>query len=485
MGGPVIHDKTFFFVSGQRWTDRRLGSGVVIRGVPTDEGRSLLRSIAGTRPTVQALLDFLPPAQQAVPGLTAPVVVVGNRFDIPLGTLSGSSNISFDDWQWSGRIDHRFNDRHSFGVRYLGDDQTNSGGGQVTPPGLSTIVSRSTHSLSPFLTSSFSARLFNELRLSYSRRPSNSDGLDPRSKQIPSIEVNELGLIGAANSATRTAIGLNIQSPITRFWNNYQVQDTVALVRGPHVLKFGIDVRNERASDFALVRSRGSLVYNTLQDLVNDTANSGSIVSPLRGGQRVQHYNYTEYFAFFQDEWRFRPRLSFTMGLRYEAPGNVFSSFEVLRQSILSAAGGDPRYDYGGLPSRDLNNWAPRVGFNYRMNRLPGALGRLTGDDQSVIRGGYARTYDHSYYQPAGQVGNSFPFVKVFNLTRNAELARNHSQRSLDASHRRPEHARPHCCLTRLPFPIRRAICSSIRTSTRRRLGADRRLPWDEGDGTV
>src|SRR5207247_3441680 len=63
LGGPVIHDKTFFFLSAQRWTDRRLESGVSIRGVPTEEGRSLLRSIAGTRPAVQALLDFLPPAQ--------------------------------------------------------------------------------------------------------------------------------------------------------------------------------------------------------------------------------------------------------------------------------------------------------------------------------------------------------------------------------------------------------------------------------------
>src|SRR6266852_1232268 len=113
LGGPVIHDKTFFFLSAQRWTDRRLGNGVTIRGVPTEEGLSLLRSIAGSRPTVQALLDFLPPAQQAVPGLTAPVQVGGNRFNIPLGLLSGSSTIRFDDWQWSGRVDHRFNDRHS------------------------------------------------------------------------------------------------------------------------------------------------------------------------------------------------------------------------------------------------------------------------------------------------------------------------------------------------------------------------------------
>ena len=418
LGGPVVHDKTFFFLSAQRWTDRRLGSGAIIRGVPTEEGRSLLRSIAGTRPTVQALLDFLPPAQQAVPGLTAPVQVGGNRFSIPLGLLSGSNNIRFDDWQWSGRVDHRFNDRHSLGFRHQGDDQASLGDGQVTPPGLSTVTARLTQSHSAFLTSSFSARLFNELRISYRRLASDLDGIDPRSKQIPSIEIPELGLSQAANSPTRTAIGLAIGLPNTNFSNNYQLQDTVSLIRGPHVLKFGIDFRNERLSLFNLIRQRGSLVYSTLQDLVNDTANSGVIVSPLPGGELVHHFNYKDHFAFFQDEWRVRPRLALTLGLRYEAPGNTFSDHAALNQRILSAAGGDRRYLYGQTPARDTNNWAPRFGFNYRLKRFPGFLGRLTGDDGFVIRGGYARTYDFTFVQLARGIFQSFPFVKSFNLTR-------------------------------------------------------------------
>ena len=418
LGGPVIHDKTFFFVSNQRWTDRRLGSGVSIRGVPTDEGRSLLRSIAGTRPTVQALLDHLPPAQQAVPGLTAPVQVEGNRFNIPLGLLSGSSNIRFDDWQWSGRVDHRFSDRNSLGFRYLGDDQVNSGDGQGTPSGLSTVTLRSAQSLSTFLTSSFSANLFNEFRISYSRLAINNDGVDPRAKQIPSIEIPELGLNGTGPNPTRTGIGLAIQLPSANFQNNYQLQDTVSIIRGPHVLKFGIDSRNERSSNFNSFRNRGSLVYSTLQDLVNDIAISGAIVSPLPGGELVQHFNYYDHFAFFQDEWRVRPRLSLTLGLRYEAPGNTFSDLAALNQRIVSAAGGDSRYDYGQVPGRDTNNWAPRFGFNYGLKRFPGFLGRITGEDRSVIRGGYARTYDVTFLQLSRQIFAAFPFVKSFNLTR-------------------------------------------------------------------
>ncbi len=416
LGGPVIHDQTFFFISAQRWTDRRLGSGASIRGVPTAEGQSLLRSAAGTRPTVRALLDHLPPAQQALPGVATTVVVAGNRLNIPLGLLSGSSTIAFDDWQWSGRVDHRFREKHSLGFRYLGDDGVSSGDGQVTPAGLSQVELRSRQAFSAFLTSSFSAHLYNELRLTYGRYVNNRYGLDPRASQIPSIEIPELGLNGTQSGPQRTAIGLAVNLPNNNFFNIYQLQDTTTLIRGPHVMKFGIDFRNTRTSAFSLPRSRGALVYNTLQDLVDDTAQTGQIVAPLPGGELVQHQDYKSYFAFWQDEWRVRPRLSLTFGLRFEAPGNPFASVAALNQRILNAAGGDPRFDYGRAPGRDTNNWAPRLGFNYRLKRLPGFLGRLTGDDGSVIRGGYARTYDVNFFTIASQTAQSFPFVKSVSL---------------------------------------------------------------------
>src|SRR5262249_2730191 len=37
-GGPIKRDKTFFFGSLQRWSNRQLGSGSTIKGAPTDVG---------------------------------------------------------------------------------------------------------------------------------------------------------------------------------------------------------------------------------------------------------------------------------------------------------------------------------------------------------------------------------------------------------------------------------------------------------------
>src|SRR2546426_8955912 len=140
LGGPVAKDKTFFFGSLERWTDRRLGTGNTIRGVPSIEGRTLLNAVAGDRPAVRMLLDNLPAAQSEVAGLSAPVTIGGPTVQIPLGTLTGTSHIVFNAWQASGRVDHRLNGRHTIGSRYLLDDSLNSGDGQVSPPNLTTVT---------------------------------------------------------------------------------------------------------------------------------------------------------------------------------------------------------------------------------------------------------------------------------------------------------------------------------------------------------
>ena len=38
LGGPLVRNRTFFFGSYQRWTDRQLGSGFTLSGAPTDVG---------------------------------------------------------------------------------------------------------------------------------------------------------------------------------------------------------------------------------------------------------------------------------------------------------------------------------------------------------------------------------------------------------------------------------------------------------------
>lgn len=62
-GGPVIRNRTFFFGSLLRQTDRVFAAGSSIRGLPTAEGQTVLRNAVGSLPQIRAFLENAPPAQ--------------------------------------------------------------------------------------------------------------------------------------------------------------------------------------------------------------------------------------------------------------------------------------------------------------------------------------------------------------------------------------------------------------------------------------
>ena len=439
VGGPVWRDRTFFFGSVQRWTDRQLGSGTSISGVPTEAGKSLLQSTVGSRPQVGALLQFVPGAATqgadssgsptfaayCVGTGTLPACSGGARVDIPTGTITGSTNSFFNNWQASGRVDHTFNTQHSMGGRYLFSDSEEGGTGQATPPGLTTQDLSRAQAMTVFVTSSFTPRVLNEFRSSWQRLAGVSSPSDPASETIPSIEVPELGLTGFAGSASRTAIGLAVNSPNSSFNNTYQLQETISWTRGPHALKFGIDFRRVDKKSIFFPFIRGRLTYPSnqtglglpagtvsIQRFIDDIATVASINKPLPGGQAVRYFLWYDYFSFVQDTWQVHPTLSLSLGLRYEAPGNALASLFPVSNAIQAANGGGSVFRMNPRPGRDLNNFQPRIGFSWNpISSDRGLLHALTGGDKLVVRGGYARTNDYQFVTLPLLVANSFPFV--------------------------------------------------------------------------
>src|SRR5690606_35017968 len=145
-----------------------------------------------------------------------------------------------------GRIDHRFSDKHSLMGRYMVDDSTSGGQGQVTPAGLTTIAPQASRSLITAFTSSLSPTVLNEFRASYNRFVSSTNAENPAvAERIPSIEVPDLGLRQFNSGAGRTGIGLAANLPQATFINGYQLQNSISIIRGSHSMKFGIDFRRQ------------------------------------------------------------------------------------------------------------------------------------------------------------------------------------------------------------------------------------------------
>lgn len=416
-GGPALingKDKTWFFGSLQRWTDRQLGSGFTLSGAPTEAGRAVLQSAAGSLPQVAALLRFVPAAQNAN-NTSASFTRNGQNYVVPLGDLTGSTAFRYDDWQWSGRIDHQFNSNHRLNGRYLFDDSLTGGTGQATPPGLTTSSPLRAQSAVINLNSVLSSKLVNDARIAWSRYGSRSTASDPASEEIPSIEIAQLGLNGFNAANNRTAIGLAVNLPQFRFNNTYQIQDNVSYTTGGHSLKFGIDFRRTQVKSFFIPTIRGRLAYSTLQDFVNDNATLAATVNrPLPGGAELQYYDNYDYYFFGQDEWKVTPNFTLSFGLRYELPGNTFNDLVPVNDKIVAAAGGDARYRYTPVPSTDKNNFQPRIGFSWNP-RASGKLGFLTGG-KFVLRGGYARTNDAAFLNINLNIASAFPFVASINV---------------------------------------------------------------------
>ncbi len=419
-GGPAYisgKDRTFFFFSLQRWWDRQLGVGQALNGAPTAAGKEILRAAASDLPQVRALLDFLPAAATPL-NQTVQFVRNGQTFFVPVGSLTGSQSSTYDDWQTSFRIDHRFTDKHSINGRYLYQDAGALGSipgvaaSQITPPGFSSIVPARTQGVNLQFMSVLSPNWINEVRGAFLRSASATIAFDPSSELIPSIEVVELGLRGFNAGPTRTAIGLGVNLPQNQVRNTYQVQDNISYTTGNHAWKFGVDIRRNQLHQLFKPTTRGLLEYASLDFLVKDLATRANINKDLPGTAQVLHNDWHDFFFYGQDEWKIRPNFTLTLGLRYENAGQPIQDLVDFNQPVLAAANNDPRFVLRPVPGRDNNNFQPRLGFNWNpQTSNDGVIGWLTGGDKLVLRGGYTRTHDYAYTNIALNIWSSFPFV--------------------------------------------------------------------------
>jgi len=173
-----------------------------------------------------------------------------------------------------------------------------------------------------------------------------------------------------------------------------QVADTVTWTHGKHSLKFGVDFSHVDDNSKNLFNGFGSYSYATLVDYFSDlnkpnTCSGAPCYANFSQGLGLPGLEFTtnDYAVFAQDDWKVRPRLSFSIGLRYE--------YQMLPDPFSNLV--NPAVPQTGKMPKDKNNFGPRVGFAWG----------LTGDGKTVLRGGYGIYY--------GRVINSTIFNALIN----------------------------------------------------------------------
>ncbi len=261
------------------------------------------------------------------------------------------------------------------------------------------------------LTSLITSNISNEVLYQYSREL-NDEG---QQAYTPYTLAN---LVGNGpyipEVAVDTAEGMNIGSPYYSYRLRYpdehkwQVADTLYWNRGNHSFKFGVDmVHNYDLYDNLGSDGNGYYVYDYLGNYFADQLNANAKTAPTCDADGSEdptdskvstsvgtypcYYEYEQTYGpsafdiatldtglFVQDNWKFSPRLTFELGLRYD-----HEAIPAALQNLITAVGNFAPYNGLGNNPHERFNFGPRVGFSYD----------LFGHGNTVLRGGYGIYY--------------------------------------------------------------------------------------------
>ncbi|HZE27161.1 MAG TPA: TonB-dependent receptor [Terriglobales bacterium] len=387
-GGPIVKDRTFFYANyeGQRETGAQAGTSCV------PDPRQIALDGGATNSVTGALLARNPwPA----PNIAVAYDPTNAAFDMgcPTGpNLSSATRFKNRVDSMIAKIDHSFNASNMLTGRYYFGDSDQSfpfaqlGGGLL--PGFNTVTPTRVQLVSLSWVRVMNASQVNEARLGWNRF---AEGFFPEDK---SFNPSSIGLntgVGTYDSGLPaitmhgfSQIGATTSVPRNRVDTNWHFVDNYSWKTGRHDVKLGYEFRRTSILHVIDHNFRGKLDFANLSDFLQGIPNDGRQIT----GYTLRHTAENSHGLYLQDSFRWTPRLTLNLGLRWDYFGvvheknNLLWSFDPANDGSLAQVGtsGGP----SNLYNPDYNNFAPRVAFAYD----------LTGGGKTVIRGGWGMFYD-------------------------------------------------------------------------------------------
>jgi hypothetical protein len=357
------------------------------------------------------------------------------------GGLDGVADIAFlqnvpnpsitTQTQYNGRVDFNVtrNDLVAFSIYNVPVSSTSiNGSGREMNTFFHTVINEAFTGLWDH---TFSPTLVNEVRL-------NAAGW--RWKDLPNNPNGPWGLapiafangidgctavIGNLNGCSNPLEGYGIGAPGTFDQWTYGFKDVLTKVHGSHTMKMGGEVTRLLFVDNSPWNARPTYYFNNLWDFLNDAPTSEQATfNPLTGvptdfrkDTRSNIYGF-----FFQDNWKVKPNLTLTFGLRWEYFGPISEKNGNLA-SVELGSGADElsglRVRTGGtLYNASTNNFGPQLGFAWSPKRL---LSHEFGS-RLVVRGGFGIAYNGLDEAISLNGRNNPPFLSASGLLTGSQI---------------------------------------------------------------
>jgi outer membrane receptor protein involved in Fe transport len=383
VGGPIIKNKLFFYVAYDNFGRNFPGTAVASSpsaffATPTTATIATLAARLGVTPAV-AQTDYNN-------GLNGLLTMLGPT------PRTGNQNITFP------KIDWNINDKNSLS---LSANRMR----WASPAGIQT-QSSNTYGINSFgndyvqdtwfvgkLSSMLTTNVSNVLRYQWGRDNEFENSQTPTPYEqntlvAPAGYTNPLGLPPQVSITNGFTFGVPsfLQRPKYPDEVRNQVADTVSWTHGKHNFKFGGDYNHVNDNTENLRYQYAAYSYSSLLNYFSDLYKPNTCSATVSGkpvkvpcysnfqqafGPLGANFNTNDLAFFAEDSWKVSPRLTLSLGLRYE--------YQMLPSPYLV----NPNAPQTANRPADKNNWGPRVGFAYD----------IFGDGTTSIRGGWGIYY--------------------------------------------------------------------------------------------
>jgi outer membrane receptor protein involved in Fe transport len=387
LGGPIIKDKTFFFVDYEAM--RESGAQATPSCVPTANDILFNAPVPGSLASINPVIANLLAANKGWPAPNGTGSCIGNPVDGAAVTSNTVLNTPFSNKVNGGiiKIDHNFNKDNLLTGRYFIGDSDQSfplalvGGGAL--PNYNTFTPTRVQLVAISFVSVLTPSMVNEARLGWNRF---GEGFEPIDRKfdpasiglntggtgvdlgLPRIDVGSFPQLGASYGDTRHRVD-----------SNWHYIDNISWKSGKHDIKFGYEFRRTTVSQIFDAYFRGRLDFDSLTNFLAGTPDGGFQYS----GDSNRNTFENSHAVYVQDSYHWSSRVTVNLGLRYDYFGiiqekhNNFTNFD-------PTTGADIIVGPGRLYQPDYNNLAPRVSVAWD----------VTGHQKTVVRAGFGIFYD-------------------------------------------------------------------------------------------